>query len=851
MAMAQTGKQSMRGQACLPRVRARLVVGLKAAFMGALLGALTGGLTGCGGGKPQEPASQALEAAQRVPLAVILADGASGFTCAPGALVCVQVESTASTVQARVPVTFGQPFRAGDLAPGTPLQAQDSTGGVPLQVDGVSTREDGSVRLALLSAELSNLQPGEKRLLHVFAGNPPASAAAATAYTVPTEGLAVQATVYKPQRSQVVFGNRNGHTPGTPFLEGEVITLNLTLGEVTETYALTVSGNQVGGAFTSLTQIAWAFHNQINARANGLFKAIKEGTSYETLDLITREPGRGAFTVSVQTQSAAPIRVDAIKAFAAPQLYQATAAEQRAALQAALSQNLKPHLVGPVAREHTLVLPLRNAQGQAHPQLTARVHTRLLQGGARVRHDLVMENAWAYNPEPGNLVYSLQARLGQQLVLDQPAFTHYHHARWHRVLWQGAEAQAVVRHHMPYTMASGVIWQYDLDLKISERTLAEEATRLAAANTGLMQPGFLAAYFPTTGGRWEIGPYPRWTALYLVTQDARARASMLTHADLVGGVPIHYRDAVTDQPLDLDRHPGVTVLIGSSAPADALPAITDHSTLWSPDIAHQGSFTFVPYVLTGDVYHLDELMFWAAWNMNGYNPGYRGQGLGLLHPEQVRGQAWALRALGETARALPDAHPMKAYFEKRLANNLAWYNDTYRAGGQVSPLGALVNPYQSDTIGPWQNDFFGLVVAQLVQDGYSQARPIFHWVSQFNVGRFMQEQDAGYCVAKAPAYYVTISKTVNGSKVPIDNWREVFQTNWPGVVCDASLPLDPSSYPGSSLGYAANARAMLAAAANAGHPDALAVYRMWVGRTPGIDGAFLNDPTWAVAPLRH
>lgn len=813
--------------------------------------ALAAALSACGGGDPAAPSSPSSEGAQQLDRAVILADAASGFVCAPQALACVQVQSTAQGEQASVPITFGQPFRAGDVPSGTRFVADDGTGRVSVQADAVSTREDGSVRLAVFSAQLQGLRAGEKRVLNLFKATAADAQPQTGTYSLPADGLAVQATVYKPQLTQVVFGNRNGHTAGTPFLEGEQITLTLTQGSTTETYSLTVTGDQVGGAFTSLTQIAWAFHNQINARANGLFKALKEGTSYETLDITTRDPGRGVFTVNLQTNSAAPLRTDALKAFAAPQLYQATASEHRSALQAALAQNLKTHLLGPVAREHTLVLPLRNAQGQAHPQLTARVHTRLLDAGARVRHDLVLENNWAYNPEPGNLTYAVQARLGNQLVLDQAAFNHYHHARWHRVLWQGSEPQARVVHHMPYTMASGVIWQYNLDLKVTEATLADEALRLSKANTGLMQNGFLTPYFPTTGGRWEIGPYPRWTALYLITQDPRARASMLTHADLVGGVPIHYRDAETDQPLDLDRHPGVTVRIATSAPADALPAMSDSGSIWSPDIAHQGSFTFVPYVLTGDVYHLDELMFWAAWNMNGYNPGYRGLGLGLLHSEQVRGQAWAMRALGETARALPDAHPMKAYFDKRLANNLAWYNDTYKVGGKVSPLGALVNPYQDNTIGPWQNDFFGMVLAQLVQDGYSQARPIFNWVSQFSVGRFMHEQDAGYCVAKAPAYYVTINKTVDGQKVPIDNWRELFQVNWPGVVCDGSLPLDPSGYPDSSLGYAANARAMLAAAANAGHPDALRVYRDWVARTPRMDAAFLTDPTWAVAPLRH
>jgi hypothetical protein len=807
-------------------------------------------LAACGGGQPSDDlAASQPSAVQR---AEVLADNASGFTCAEGALTCIEVTSTGSATQASVPITFGQPFRLGDLAPGVRLVARDTTGDVPLQVDATSTREDGSVRLAVLSAQLRDLQPGEKRVLQVFTADGTAQAEAG-GYSLPTDSLGLQATVYQPQLSVVTLGNRNGQTPGTPFLEGEVLTLTLSQGDVTETYPITITAALAGGGWPTLTEITWAWHKRINASPTSLFKAIKEGEAggYENLWLTTRDAGRGPFTVSVQTQSAAPTRVAQQRAFVAPKAYQVTAAEHRAALSAAVAQNLKTHLLGPVAREHTLVLPFKDAQGRAHPQLTARVHTRLLGGGSRVRHDLVIENAWAYNPEPGNLTYALQARLGNQLVVDQPTFTHYHHARWHRVLWQGGEPQVRVRHHMPYTMASGVIYQYNLDLPVTEATLADEALRLSKANTGLMQSGFLTPAFGTTGGRWEIGPYPRWTALYLITQDPRARASLFTHADLVGGVPIHYRDAVTDQPLDLDRHPGVTVRFGESAKVDALPAVTEGTNIWGPDIAHQGSFTFVPYVLTGDVYHLDELMFWAAWNMNGYNPGYREQGKGLLHSEQVRGQGWGMRALGEAARALPDAHPMKAYFEKRLANNLAWYNEHYREGGTGSPLGALVNPYQDDTIGPWQNDFFGLAVAQLAQDGYSQAQPIFNWVSRFNVGRFQHEADAGYCVAKAPAYYLTIFKTVAGKRVPIDSWRELFQVNWPGVTCSPSLPIEPASYPDSSLGYAANARAMLAAAANAGHPDALQVYRDWVARTPAIDKAFLSDPTWAVVPLRH
>ena len=808
---------------------------------------------GCGGNDADDPSAsvdpdlrpEALEPVVLPPApsaAQVLANEASGFTCAEGAVTCVQVQSTGATAQDRVAVTFGQAFRAQDLLAEQSLVARDAAGrAVPLQMDGVSTRPDGSVRMAVLTAQLADLQAGERRVVNLF------RTAAVASVTVPppapATGLEMAATVYRPQLSLLTLGNRNGHTPGTPFLEGEQVTLVLQrANQSAERYTVTVTGDMVGGAFTHLTRIAEALKARIEANPQSAFLPQKPGGGFENLWITTRAPDGGPFTVSVDYSGLASTRVEQLIAYRAPVVYRASTQK---ALSAALSRGGRMHLQGPLAHEPTLVLPFTDDQGRSHPQLTARVHARVLDGGQRVRHDLVLENNWAYNPEPGNLTYALTVRLDGRVVLDQPAFTHYHHARWHRHIWQGSEVQAQVHHHMPYLMASGVIWNYDLSLPIPERVLADEATRLAAAPTGLMGSGFLTPYFGTTGGRHEIGPYPRWTALYLITQDDRARRSMMVHADIAGGVPIHYRDAASDQPLDLERHPGVTTLFGQSSPADALPAMVDKESIWSPDIAHQGSFAFVPYLISGDAYHLDEVMFWASWNLATYNPGYRGQGQGLLHSEQVRGQAWGLRSLGEAARAVPDAHPMKAYFESRLANNLAWYKAKYREGGDTSPLGAMSNPYDTTTIGPWQGDFFGLVVSQLAQDGHADARAVFEWMSRFNVGRFMHEQDAGYCVAKAPAYYVAI-KNSNGTY--IDNWRDLFQRNWPGVTCSADLPLDPSSYPDSSLGYAANARAMLASSANAGHAEALQVYRDWVTRTPRIRDAFLQDPTWAVVP---
>ena len=41
-----------------------------------------------------------------------------------------------------------------------------------------------------------------------------------------------------------------------------------------------------------------------------------------------------------------------------------------------------------------------------------------------------------------------------------------------------------------------------------------------------------------------------------MTQDNRARASMMAVADAAASVPIHYRDEKTDQPMDVENNPG-------------------------------------------------------------------------------------------------------------------------------------------------------------------------------------------------------------------------------------------------------------------------------------------------------
>ena len=68
-----------------------------------------------------------------------------------------------------------------------------------------------------------------------------------------------------------------------------------------------------------------------------------------------------------------------------------------------------------------------------------------------------------------------------------------------------------------------------------------------------MQGAGLTPYFPTTGGRGEIGPYPLWTSQYICSMDYRLAEVTINYGDLSGSIPMHFRE--TDAARSFYRHP--------------------------------------------------------------------------------------------------------------------------------------------------------------------------------------------------------------------------------------------------------------------------------------------------------
>lgn len=761
--------------------------------------------------------------------------------CAPQAVTCIEIASSTDQPQVSVPVTFGQPFREGDLPAGSRLSARTAAKElVPVQMDGQTSFPNGSLRFAVLSSVLPQLGPREKQVLNLFKDTV-ATPDRADDFALPADfTLEAKANVYSPQVTLVTFGNRKDHQGGTPFSEGEQIVL--TLGDTPdEQFPLTITAPLAGGGWPTLTKIAAAFRDLINSRSKS-FTAYKvgEGDGYEHLWITSRDPAAKPFGVDFSYTGPAKIKAVVSHAYAPPQT---VTAKLRPAIDNALVDGRHDWLKGSVAREVFVAVPFTDASGMAQPQLTARFNVRWFPDGKRVRTDVILENDYAYERAPGNLIYDLSIIQQGREVFSVPAFTQYHHTRWHKVVWWGEEPKSRLRHNIRYFLDSRSVWNYDNSLHLSDQAMSRLASLLATAKSGPMSNSLITYYMPSTGGRADIGPLPEWSAMYLVSQDPRAEIAVYANADAGAAIPIHYRDKPRDLPVSLDDHPGLAMLFGKPRGNDAFPAMTAAETPWTTDSAHQPSLSYLPYLLSGDLFYLDEVMFWATWNLGAVDPTYRGDG--LISWNQIRAQAWALRAVGDAAQIVPDRHPAHAYYRRMLDRNLAWYTKTYvQDGSSASPIQGFIPKFDDPvSIPPWQEDFFFLVLARLVDSGETGGQELLRWMSKFTIGRWTHEAE-GYCHTQAPAYYIKVKDTAGQ---PAGSWRALSQLNFPGdKACPKDYPTD--AYAESAGGYAAVGRAALAVGADFHIPGAAEAFARLTAETPSMQAAFAASPTWAIVP---
>lgn len=430
-------------------------------------------------------------------------------------------------------------------------------------------------------------------------------------------------------------------------------------------------------------------------------------------------------------------------------------------------------LAGPLVNEWIVSAPLKDSAGNEHPHLMAQFAIRSYTGSKAARVDVTVENDWAYGVAPQNITYDAQVLVGGQPVYTQAALTHYHHARWRKVFWWGTEPKLDVRHNIAYLIASKAVPNYDQTLALKETSIATWNTNWINSKPAPMTAGLGQPYMPTTGARTDIGPMPAWNALYLLTMDPRMKNVALGMSEQAGSWSAHFRNKTTGRPVTLAEFPYMTTF---NAAPDTLnpatkqleafpncPSAAACTTPMSADTSHQAAFSYVPYMVTGDYYHLEELEFWANFSSFASNPSYREAGKGLVKSDQVRGQAWSLRTLAEAAYIVPDNDPQKANFTAIVNNNINWYTTTYANNASANKLGVLENGnaiiYNGYLgVAPWQDDFFTTIVGHVVELGFTNAQPLLAWKTKFAVNRMVGN---GYCWIEASAYSLNVRPTTN------------------------------------------------------------------------------------------
>lgn len=563
-------------------------------------------------------------------------------------------------------------------------------------------------------------------------------------------------------------------------------------------------------------------------------------------------------------------------------------ASARALLQA---QSPRTWIAGPVATEWLVSAPLSDAKGRAHPHLSARFHVRAHAGSPRLLTDVTVENAWTYEPSPRNLLYNVTATVNGEVRYARSGLVHLHHARWRRTFWSGGEPRVHIVHDVRYLIATGAVPSYDPALidsiapaqlhwyrdfwRHEEKSYSGDG-RFTYDKIGPMGLGLATQSMPDGGAHDDIGPLPRWTAVYLLSQDAAARIATLGMGELAGSWSIHYRDRKTDLPVSLDSHPYVSTTdnrddtrnpgTGGYEQTAPCPTRLACATPYNEDAAHQPSFAYVPYLVTGDHYYLEELHFWANYNLVSRTPGYREFARGLLYRgEQDRAQAWSLRTLGHAAYITPDEHPLKKYFTSKLEENIEFFHQLYVIG-QPNRFGGLKPSYDYPAAAPWMDDFWTWSVGHLVALGFEKARPLARWKAQFPVQRmgFGTANPDDYCWIFGAAYQLRVAR--NADAPMFQTIREVYRnTNGQHLAGsdgfdDRGLPCASSAlatalglrigemtgYADSPSGYPANMQPALAAAVDAGIVGAADAWARFEARSVKPD--YRDYPVWAIVP---
>ena len=305
---------------------------------------------------------------------------------------------------------------------------------------------------------------------------------------------------------------------------------------------------------------------------------------------------------------------------------------------------------------------------------------------------------------------------GQPILVGSPNLQ-WGGTTWTKTYWEGGTPadQINVDANLPYLEFTRFIPNFDTSIVLSPSFITSTyASYLATlrdmftstANQVVGSGTLWLAHQNGSGAQYGIGPYPYADVDCLFAHgDYRMCDWMKTNNDIASFYGFGIRETQTGKRMSRADTPGSSTGFGHAM------SVTDRKTVLTYDQEYNYSGTsagdrvlfvgqydqqhpfgfdtehepepyFVPYVLLGDPFYLQELYMWAAYSEAATADNQRGptgdEGVIAAIPRVV---AWVMRNRGETAFIAPDGAPEKSYFAYLLNDQIADFEGGYHITG--------------------------------------------------------------------------------------------------------------------------------------------------------------------------
>ncbi|WP_286270978.1 InlB B-repeat-containing protein [Thalassotalea hakodatensis] len=384
-------------------------------------------------------------------------------------------------------------------------------------------------------------------------------------------------------------------------------------------------------------------------------------------------------------------------------------------------------------------------------------------------------------------IYDLQLLIGKdkQKVYEKSDVPHQARSMWTKQFSTFDTATFNLNHNIRYLVQTNSVPYFDVSREISDATIQAYWNIWQTKNKDLYDSGLWQPVMAVGGGRPDIGLYPSWAVKWLFSGDWRLTEIALTQADLASAWPMHLREGKDGLKFDLNQSIDALGKIVSIAPgarpthwterpdwheindADKIVPVAELTrSNWRPDNAHHPDISSLQFLLTGDRFYLDQMLFSAAYvtgnnNAKGFNSRLgRGQtgSEGLLYSGEVRGQAWAIRTRVHTYDILPDDWPEKSYFNTLNENAFTAFQGLFDLPNAYPSKSAIynharnfiadsifVNSEQPSPLGFWNE---GVSSQAYVRDDYVDTQvvnqAIAPWMQNFVTISLGRAQELGY-----------------------------------------------------------------------------------------------------------